>query len=102
MNVSAGRGPRLLIRGGAFIALVGVAALALPAAAYTVEALSPRAENWVFVLQLALMAGAGALTGAVLARMGTRPAARSALAWGALGLVATVVADGVWVALVAG
>ena len=102
MNVTAGRGPGLLIRGGAFVALVGIAALVLPLAAYTVEALSPRAENWIFVVQLALMAGAGALTGALLARLGTRSTARGALAWGTLGLVATVVADGVWLALVAG
>lgn len=102
MNVTAGRGPGLLIRGGAFVALVGIAALALPLAAYTVEALSPRAENWIFVLQMALMAGAGALTGALLARLGTRSTARSALAWAALGVVATIVADGVWLVLVAG
>ena len=102
MNVTAGRGPGLLIRGGAFLALVGISALALPVAAYTVEALSPRAENWIVVLQLVLMAGAGALTGGLLARLGTRSTARNALAWGALGVVATIVADAVWLVLGAG
>lgn len=92
------------LRVGAFAALVALSGLALPLSAYVVEAVSSRAENWIIVMYLALMAALGGAVGAGAPAL-SPPALsrrRAVLLWGILGLVAATVGATLWLVLVAG
>lgn len=83
-----------------FVALVLLAGLTLPASAWVVEALADRAENWIFVLQLAFVF----LVAAIFRLRGRDPEHRArdlATAFG-LAVAATVIADGLWLLATAG
>lgn len=86
-----------------FVGLVVVAAYALPVAAATVEAVSARAENWILVVYLALVALVGAGVGALVPRSSTAPTRRGrALRWAGAGLLAAFIGYSVWLLLLAG
>jgi hypothetical protein len=80
--------------GAAAVALVLVAALALPVAAWVVEGISATAENWILPFQAAIVLGFAAALGV----MGARPEHRRrrlVVALGA-GVVVLLVVDGLW------
>lgn len=93
-----------VVRVTAFALLVAAAALLLPVSALTVEALAERAENWILVLHVAVVAGVGAAAGALLRRLGpTRwSAARRAVVWAGIAMIAAAVANLIWLVLLAG
>jgi hypothetical protein len=82
------------------VALLVIAALALPVAAWVVEALSTTAENWILPLQVVIVLAVAAGLAVVTARPEER---RRRLALGlAAGVVALVVVDLVWLLLLTG
>ncbi|MBA2529781.1 MAG: hypothetical protein H0V19_07465 [Euzebyales bacterium] len=86
-----------------FVALVVVAAYALPVSAAIVEAVSARAENWILVVYLTLVALVGAGVGAFVPRSSTARTRRGrALRWAGAGLLAAFIGYSVWLLLLAG
>ncbi len=86
-----------------FLLLVALAGYALPVSAFVVEAISPRAENWIVVVQIVGMVIVGAAMGAfvpALSAAGTR--LRRAAIWAAVALLATLVGDVLWFVVLAG
>lgn len=101
MAVSAPPTSRHWARLGAFLVLAGLAALLLPLAAVVVEAVAATAENWIIVVQFVLMAGIGAALGRRFVSLGPEAMAagpRMAM-WAGAGLLAAVLADGLWLLL---
>ena len=99
-----GGGRRAGLRAGAFVALLLVAAVALPVSAYVVEAFSSRAENWILVVYLVIVAAVGASIGAAVPAVGpaTATPGRRAIVWAGFALVAAVVSYGIWLVVIAG
>lgn len=84
--------------------LAGVASVLLPLSALVVEAIGDTAENWIIVVQLVLMVGLGAALGRrfeVLSPEAMAAGPRMAV-WGGVGLLAALLADGLWLLLLAG
>lgn len=84
----------------AFVALAVLAGVALPASASIVEAVSDRAENWIFVLQFALVFVAAAAFS--LRPSADRSPRRSLVIAFAAAVAAMLVADAVWLFGMAG
>lgn len=84
----------------AFAFLVGLAGLALPAAAWLVEAVSDRAENAILPLQAALVALVA--IGVALWRAPADQRGRRLITAVAMALGAVLVADAVWLLGMAG
>jgi uncharacterized membrane protein len=97
-------GSRHWVRLGAFLGLVLASGLALPLSAYAVEAISAGAENWIFVVYLAVMAVLGAGVGALLGRLAPdhAPSRRGVLSWAGLGVLAAALGAVVWLVALAG
>ncbi|HVM12724.1 MAG TPA: hypothetical protein VM287_00135 [Egibacteraceae bacterium] len=104
MGATASPASRHRARLGAFAALVVVAGLLLPLSAYAVEAIAGGAENWIIVVQLALMAAIGAGVGRLFGRLGPNNMATAPrmATWAAAGLLAALLADALWLLLLAG
>lgn len=78
----------------AFVALVALAGLVLPASAWLVEAVAQRAENWILVLQIAIVVSVATAFRLRRSGPGRRP---RELGFGiAVGVGATLIADLVW------
>ncbi|MEX0657846.1 MAG: hypothetical protein WD080_01810 [Egibacteraceae bacterium] len=104
MGTTAPPASRHWARLGTFLMLAGVASVLLPLSALVVEAIADTAENWVIVVQLVLTAGLGAVLGRrfeVLSPDAMAVGPRMAM-WGGVGLLAALLADGLWVLLLAG
>lgn len=86
--------------GLAFLLLVGVASVALPVAAWIIEGISERAENWIFPLQL-LLVGIVAV-GYRLWRSTGGGVGRDILVGLVAALAAVLVADTIWLFGIAG
>lgn len=104
MGATASPASRHWARLGALAALVVVAGLLLPLSAYAVEAIAEGAENWIIVVQLALMTVIGAGLGRVFGRLGPQRLATAPrmATWAAAGLLAALLADAFWLLLLAG
>ena len=95
---------RNLLRIGTFIALVTITGLTLPLSAYVVEAVSSRAENWIMVVYVVVMALLGGTLGVAVGAL-TPPTSsrrRAALMWGGLGMLAAVIGAVIWLVVVGG
>lgn len=104
MGATAPPASRHWARLGTFLMLAGMASVLLPLSAVVVEAIADTAENWIIVVQLVLMAGIGAALGrrfAVLSPDAMAAGPRMAV-WGGVGLLAALLADGLWLLLLAG
>lgn len=84
----------------AFLGLVVLAGVALPAAAWVVEAISDRGENWIFPLQLAAVFAVAATVLTVRAEPGRRTRTLGLAL--ASSVAAVLVADAVWLLGLAG
>ncbi len=104
----AGRRRRIVLAAW-LAALVGTVALAIaaggamPVSALIVEAISDRAENWIFVVYVVIVVAAGAAIGAALPKSSTAERRRGrVLRWAGAGVGAAIVGSAVWLVLLAG
>lgn len=104
MGDTAPSASRHWARLGAFLMLAGVATLLLPLAAYGVEAIAATAESWIIVVHLVLMVGVGTAVGRrfpILSPSAMAAGPRMAL-WAVAGLLAALLAYGLWLLLLGG
>ena len=100
MTTIAPRRPRASVWLAAFAALTVLAALALPVAAWAVEAVATRAGNWILPVQVVAVVGVAAAVAWVRSTPAhRRPALITALTAAA---AAVLVADTVWYFLLTG
>ncbi len=86
-----------------FLSLVVVAGFALPVAAFFVEAVSARAENWILWVHLVLVVLVAATIGPLVPKSSSAPTRRGrAVRWAVAGVLAAGVAYAVWLLLLAG